>query len=455
MKFRNLNSNNKIVIKNIIAAFIIKGGGMVISLLTMPAYIKYFGDQTALGVWFTLLSLLTWILSFDLGIGNGLRNKLVGSIAKNDRKEMKQYISSATFSMFGIILLAMIVVGIIIPTVNWNSVFNVETAIYSKNVLMTTMFITFIGVLMQFFFKIITSVIYALQKSSINNFIFLITSVLQLLYISFAPSMDVSKAIISLSIVNVLCVCVPMIVAALILFFTILKDCKPNIKFCTKLHSKAVLGMGGLFFACQVFALLIFATNELLISNLFSPENVVVYQAYYKIFLLVSTVFSLALTPIWSIITKAQEEKNYMWLKKTFKIMELSLILVMLFEFLLIFMFDFIAKIWLGSGTINSSMLYSISFAIFGFLFVYVSTLNTVLNGLGAMKVQTIVYIISIIIKFSLLFIIRLVFNDWIIVVLCTSISLVPYCIVEHIYIRRWLDKHIKMIMPVEIAKEE
>lgn len=83
------DKKNKNIILNVIAAFLVKGGSMIVSLFTLPAYIRYFNDQTVLGVWLTLLSVLNWVLSFDLGIGNGLRNHLTIAITENKQDDVK------------------------------------------------------------------------------------------------------------------------------------------------------------------------------------------------------------------------------------------------------------------------------------------------------------------------------------------------------------------------------
>ncbi|EOU1150939.1 hypothetical protein AB8J25_001843 [Clostridium perfringens] len=83
-RMKNINGNTKKVIINIINGIGIKGGAILIAFFTTPAYMRYFENESILGVWFTILSVLSWILNFDLGIGNGIRNRLVKTLLNND-----------------------------------------------------------------------------------------------------------------------------------------------------------------------------------------------------------------------------------------------------------------------------------------------------------------------------------------------------------------------------------
>ena len=78
-RLKGISEKNTIIYKNVIGAFAVKGASLILSLFTMPAYMRFFEDEQILGVWFTLLSVLSWILNFDLGIGNGLRNNLTSA----------------------------------------------------------------------------------------------------------------------------------------------------------------------------------------------------------------------------------------------------------------------------------------------------------------------------------------------------------------------------------------
>ena len=91
-------------IKNVSLAFGIKGLSLLISIFSMPMYIKYFNNNSVLGIWYTVLSLLSWISVCDLGLGNGLRNRLTEQLTEGKLVEAKKYISSTDAALVCIML---------------------------------------------------------------------------------------------------------------------------------------------------------------------------------------------------------------------------------------------------------------------------------------------------------------------------------------------------------------
>ncbi len=440
-KLKNIDDDSKVILRNSIMAFIVKGGALVVSLFTMPAFMRYFDDQQVLGVWFTLLSVLTWILSFDLGIGNGLRNKLVEAFTKNLRDEAKNYISSAYFTI-GMVVAVVTAIGLIVAQfINWNSIFNISTETISQESLKEVMCITFVGIMIHFFLKLITSIFYALQKSAVNNALALFTSVLQLGFILLVPSISPEKNLIILSYGYIIFTNLPYLVASIIIFTTALKDCRPNIKNMRKAHIKSVLTMGGLFFWCQIMYMIIVNTNEFFITQFAGPQYVVDYQIYYKLFSLIGMLFSLALTPIWSSITKAMVENSFKWLSNLYKKMKLASLLAIALEFLFIFALQLVINLWLREKAIKVDYFVAIVFACFGSLFIYQTTLSTVVCGLGRMKLQAIFYTVAVVAKFVIIYFGMKIFNNWIVVVASNAIILLPYCIIQQISLDRYIKK--------------
>ena len=209
---------DRIIAKNILAAFIIKGGSLVVSLATVPAFMHYFSDNSVLGVWYTLLSVMTWMLSFDLGIGNGLRNRLVATLGDGDRKECKALVSSAYASVGGICLAFAAVLGILIPFLNWNDIYGIDASLIDNGTLAYATNFVMIGMAVQLVLKNVNSIYYALQKSAVNNFLSLCVSLLQLVFILVCPRMGSVDALRVMSIGYAVISNLPLMVATFVVF---------------------------------------------------------------------------------------------------------------------------------------------------------------------------------------------------------------------------------------------
>jgi len=71
----------KRAVQNIGISLFIKGGSILISFLLIPLTLDYLNPYEY-GIWLTLNSVLSWVYLFDIGLGNGLRNRLAEALAK-------------------------------------------------------------------------------------------------------------------------------------------------------------------------------------------------------------------------------------------------------------------------------------------------------------------------------------------------------------------------------------
>lgn len=426
------NDNTKTLLKNAFGAFSIKGAGLLVSVISTPAFIRYFGDNTILGVWYTILSVITWIDFFDLGIGNGLRNSLVKSFAEKDWNKSKELISSA-YLVIGILTIVLIVTGnVVIEFIDWNSVLNISKEQLSLEVLETAVKRIYIGVALHFFLKIISSIIYALQKSALNNLISLLGSILRLIYVLIARGENPENSLLAISSAYAFFACAPYLLATIIIFTTKLRNVIPDIRCCSFEAAKKVMGVGGIFFVCQILYMLLVNTNDICITYFTSPENTTEYNIYYKLFSVIGTLAQLALTPVWSMVTKAIYEKSYDWLKNLYwKIVKL-MIPVALVQLMLVVFLQVVVDIWLGGDAIEIKYSYAVVFALWGTVFTFQNALSTFVCGLEKMKLQVQFYSIGVIAKFVLMFFVYQVSNQWIFVVIINIAVMIPYCLAQH-----------------------
>lgn len=445
------NENNKQISINILMTFLIKGLSMIISFLSLPIYIRFFNDDSVLGLWYTILSVLIWFLTFDLGLGNGLRNKLVVSFSKNDMKDAKELVSSTYVSVSKI---ALIFVAIFIPTIfiiNWNQVFKVEESLVSLNALKITLTIVFITIVSQFILRIINFILYAYQKSAVNNFLALITSVFQVIIVIFIPSKTNDINLVNLSIIYLASIVLPLLIATIIFFLKSGKEIKPKLKYNNNKKSKEIVSLGSKIFINQLFYLLLTGFNAYLITYYLSSSTVVEYQMYYKIFMLTGTIFTLVLVPFWSATTKAMVEKRYNWIRKALKYMLIFSLIFLLLQALIVVFNQFIFNVWLREEAPIVNYIYSIIFALFGASFFFQNVVSTFAMGMNKTKLQAVIYIISFIVKMTILMIFIKKINSWIFFVLIDFFIFLIYSVLEYIDIVRFIKK----ISAKELSDEE
>lgn len=438
------NNENKILLFNVIGAFLIKGFSLIVSIFSMPLYIKYFKNNTVLGVWYTILSLLSWILVCDLGLGNGLRNKLTEAMTLKDEINAKRYISSSYISL-GLIIIPITFIGcIIIKNINCNKILNIPISYISQDTLQISLIILLIGISLSFILKLINSIIYAMQLSTLNNLITLISSILPLIYILFFNGIDNNKNFISLSIVHVFSINMPLIAATIICFKSdYMKKCKPSYCYFDKNISKSLLKFGLKFFSAQIFFMFLMATNEIIITRIYGPEKVVEYSVYYKVFMVFGSLFTLALTPLWSKITKDFTKKNYLVIHKTGKILYALASIGVLFEFSVIPFLQTLVDFWLGDNTIKVSLSNAYLFAIFGGVFIFNIVVTTVANGLGELKTQIFFYGIGAVLKIPIILLFSNIGNSWRIIVIYNIIVLMLFCLYQVL----WFENKIKKLL--------
>ena len=438
----NTNSqNSKILINNLFASVVVKVGGVLVALLTTPAYIQYFDNSEILGAWFTILSVLAWILTCDMGIGNGLRNGLVYAINQNDYQQVKKIISSAYIFLFSLAGIIMLTVAFFGSFVSWNRVFNISTDIVSEKIFGKAVTILLVSILLQFVLRLVTSIFYALQKAFIPGLLSLITNIIMLVLVTVCNLVNKNNNIVQLAFFYLFAVNVPLIFATVFVFAFDLKEARPKLKFFSMDSAVSILSIGSQFLWLQLMALILDNTNSYLISNFVGNSAVVEYHIYYKIFSLPGTVVILLSTSMWSIITKAKAEKNYSWLRKSYYIFMAFCVGVSILELLIIPVLQPIFDVWLGNKTIPVDFRCALIFSISGSIMAYRTFLSTYSNGMCKLKIQIICLTVGAAANIPLAYVFSRIEKTMLSVIIANIICMIPYCVIETFSFCRGLKK--------------
>ena len=68
--------------KNVLVKFITTAITLLISFIIVPLVLGFIGE-IEYGIWLTISSIVAWFNYFDVGLGNGLRNKLAVALARD------------------------------------------------------------------------------------------------------------------------------------------------------------------------------------------------------------------------------------------------------------------------------------------------------------------------------------------------------------------------------------
>ena len=116
--------------KNVFVKFISTAVTLLISFIIVPMVLGFVG-KVEYGIWLTISSIIAWFNYFDVGLGNGLRNKLAVALAEDDNEMANIYISSS-YALIGIFknkILYSYVPNFIFNLLNfvsWNSILNTD-----------------------------------------------------------------------------------------------------------------------------------------------------------------------------------------------------------------------------------------------------------------------------------------------------------------------------------------
>lgn len=437
------SSSDKALFKNISGAFVFKGLGMLLSFFSMPIYMDFFENKLVLGVWFTILSTSNWIFMFDIGIGNGLRNCLTRELVRGDKKRIKTYISSAYILITVIAVVLLCIGSLMIGYVNWNDFFNISESVVSRATLNTTVRIIYAGIVLQFIFKMVVYILYALQKSAVNNMIAFLTSLFQFMAVLLLPSLSISENLIRLAVVFIVSSNLLYMVVTVFAFRNEqIKGCGVSLKYFETDAALKTVNIGVLFLWTQILHLLISLTDDFLVTKFTSPKYEVYFSIYNRLFSLVGTLFTLALTPVWSAVTKAQEERDYLWVRKIYKFANRAVLLGVAGELLIILVMQFVVNIWLGSHAIQVDYTYALIFAVYGSIMLFQSVQETFAYGFGKVMVLCVCYSIGVIVKYSIVYFGTMLYPDaWIIVVLSNILVILPFCIVQPFYLKKEIER--------------
>ena len=350
----------------------------LLSLIYTRVLLQFLGE-TDYGTWITISSFAQWVLYFDVGIGNGMRNELAKEIDSGNYESAKRVTSTSYY------IISIIAIGAF--TLFAAATFIIDTDSFFGNSAKTKpiILITSLFTCVNFVLSLCKSQLYAQQRAEHVGLMNVLVHVLQLFGIYIA-SLIFEGNIIAVAIITGLS---SVIIYALFSSLLWRKNayCRPERSYVDMQYSKRISTLGIRFFILQIGCLVIYSTDNLIITSLFGSDKVTSYNMVYKVFNLVLVAFSAFISPVWSNITVETNRKNFEYIQKIAQKLSLLVLPICVGLFILTLIFQDLSNWWLGKELhYEKSLIFSM--AIFIALNIYSSIYSAILNGMGELNVQ-------------------------------------------------------------------
>lgn len=368
------------VLRNVAGGVVARLASLLLMFYSTRLMLELLGVES-LGLWLVVLGVLQWVTYFDFGVSFGARNELARNLACGDRPAAARtvatgylycgYVAAALGAITSLLLLT--------PLNGW-----LTDTVFAGRDMGGVLSLCLLAFLANFVLGFVQQVYAALEQGAAASVYGLLVNALLVAALWALPEGGAGIPVVA----AVYC-------AAMVL---------PNLLMSAWLYARhpwlrpraggvdhglrpAILGVGLPLFVIQLCALVIFSTDRLIVSAAVGPQAVVVYDAAFKVFGVLTMVHGLAMGVLWSSFTHAHATGDWPWIRRVLGRLQLLMLPLGLGSVLLALAAPWLVRWWLGEVAVGGYLLYA-GFAVYVLLSCWSNIWAYFLNGIGEVKVQ-------------------------------------------------------------------
>jgi O-antigen/teichoic acid export membrane protein len=375
-----------------------KGISILVGVATVPLTVRYLGAE-GFGLWVTISSATTMFFVLDIGIASTLTNLISEAYAADDKERAATYFATAFWLVLGISAMLALLGWILWPFIHWVSIFHVQdpALIHDTSRAMAAAFIVFLFALPT---GLASKVLGGYQELHASNLFAAAGSVLSLLVvlavIYYHGSLPILVAGYAGSSVaaNVAC----------LLWICLFH--KPWMKPWLRRVSPGFIGRifrsGTQFFAIQMAGLVIFSSDNLVISHYLSPAYVTPYAITWRLVGYIATVQALIVPALWPAYSEAYAKGDLSWIKSTYnRTRWISVAVLTAGCSLILFAGRDVIRIWAGPAAVPSEFLIQLM-CVWVVICVITTNQSTLMGATFRVKKQAIASVLSAVANLAL-----------------------------------------------------
>lgn len=357
---------------------------LVLQFCLFPLLIKEMG-KGEYGVWVVLQSTVFWFVLLDLGIGMGLRNKLIESINLGQEDRAGRYIASAMIGQGIVWLIAAICVGVVVfgLGIPWGTWMRSTT---SDLELGWAIYLSFLALAWNQCLGVTNAILVAKHWNGFVSTVSVVSTLSLLIYVLCARANGWQISLLRLSTVSFLSYVLAHLFQAWLVFHRLPRLVPKLQEFRWEVY-REVLFLGGQFLALEVTYLLIFATDRFVALRYLGPEVAAEYDVMLRFIALITTGYSMVIGPMWGLAGAHWAKRDLAGLDLIRRIALLVMLPFGVGAICLAFVLNWIIHHWVDP-TITISRVALALLVVYGLVVIWSSANASLLNGIGRVREQ-------------------------------------------------------------------
>jgi O-antigen/teichoic acid export membrane protein len=414
-----------------------RGGSFIVNFLLVPVSLSYLG-VTHYGIWIALSSVVGWVGMLDLGIGNGLRNRVAAALAMGDTGKARAYISTAYVYLGGGALVLTVLFECVNPYISWTRLLNASPSLAWDLQLIAGLVFGLWG--LRLVLGLLFSILQADQRPAVAAGLdFLASLVAGAGIILLAAARE--RSFVSFSVVSVLPLVLIPAVGTVMMFQGRYKHLKPSAASVDRGLLRDLGGLGIGFFILQIAVVIQFTSANVLIAQLLSPDVVATYSVAMRYFNIPLIFFTTLLGPFWSAYTDSYVRGDMAWIQRSVRKLRRLWFMLGIFIIFMTAAAPYVYKVWVGDA-LHVSVWLSVALAVYVLMQTWCAIYVNLINGTGFIRLEVTLAVVTTLIFIPL----AIGGTSWIYpgeagIVAAMCLLLVPSCILWPIQVSKILTR--------------
>lgn len=331
-----------------------KGLMMVVNAISLPITIRYLGPLEY-GIWVTISTTVLMLAVLDLGISNTLTNAISRAYADDNEEMARRYFATALW-LTAAIAAAIGAAGILIfRQIPWGALFHLSDPRLTAEV-QACAAISLAFFLIGLPLNLANKVLSGYQQTHVANYFALLNSVLGLAAVLAVVALKGS--LVALTTFYCAGSLAGTAVLNLWLWGWHMPGLRPVASSITRSIARDLFGEGALFFVLQLCGLVVFSSDNLVITHYLGASEVTPYSVTWRLVGYASMLQALLVPSLWPAFSEAYHKRDMEWVRATYRhIMQGSLLAVGSAALLIALLGRAVIRIWAGPAAVPSTPL--------------------------------------------------------------------------------------------------